>query len=161
MSEALARLMDLALAQARKAAAMDEVPVGAIIARGPLDAPKIEIVARAHNRTERDHDPCAHAELLAIRKAAKKLGRWRLNDCALIVTLEPCAMCAGAAVWARMGRLIYAAPDPKAGACGSVLQVASHEKLNHRIRMESGLREQESAELLRAFFRAKRSQSKA
>jgi len=152
--------MGLALGLARKAAQLDEVPVGALIVQGPLDAAKPLIVARAHNRTERDHDPCAHAELLAIRKAAKKLERWRLNDCTLIVTLEPCAMCAGAAVWARMGRLIYAAPDPKAGACGSVLDVAQNARLNHRIRVESGLRSAESGELLRAFFRAKRRKDK-
>ncbi len=161
MPEFAKHLMGLALGLARKAARMDEVPVGALIVQGPLDVAKPVIVARAYNRTERDHDPCAHAELLAIRKAAQKLGRWRLNDCTLIVTLEPCAMCAGAAVWARMGRLIYAAADPKAGACGSVLNVAQNPKLNHRIKTESGLCAEESAELLRAFFRAKRNKGNA
>lgn len=144
------KFMGLALTQAEKAYAMDEVPVGAVISCGA------KIVAQAHNLTESKKDPCGHAELLAIRKAAKKLGRWRLSDCTLYVTLEPCAMCAGAIVWSRIARVVYGAPDPKAGACGSVLNVAAHSKLNHRASLAGGVLAQESSDLLVKFFKAKR-----
>ncbi|HTB33815.1 MAG TPA: tRNA adenosine(34) deaminase TadA [bacterium] len=153
-------LMARALRLAEKAAALGEVPVGALVVQGPLDAARPKVLARAHNRTEGRPDPTAHAERLVIERAARKLGRWRLNDCTLIVTLEPCAMCAGAAVWARMGRIIYGAPDPKAGACGSVLQVADHPRLNHRIPVTGGVLQDDCGRLLKRFFQAKRMKGK-
>ena len=142
--------MGLALKQARKAYDLDEVPVGAVVTC------KGEVVARAHNLTESRHDPCGHAELLAIRKAATRLGRWRLNDCNLYVTLEPCAMCAGAIVWSRIAKVVYGAQDPKAGACGSVLMVAAHNRLNHKASLAGGVLARESSELLVKFFKNKR-----
>ena len=142
--------MGLAMKQAQKAAALDEVPVGAVIVQAG------QVVASAHNLTESRQDPCGHAELLAIRKAAKKLGRWRLTDCTLYVTLEPCAMCAGAIVWSRLARVVYGAKDPKAGACGSVLMVAAHGSLNHRASIAGGVLAAESSQLLVQFFKAKR-----
>ena len=148
--------MRKALDLARKAAALGEVPVGALVVQGGLHARPLKIVAKAHNLTESMQDPCSHAELLAIRAAAKKLKRWRLTDCTLIVTLEPCAMCAGAIVWSRIHRVIYAAADPKAGACGSVLMVASNAALNHRASLASGILADESSDLLKAFFKPKR-----
>jgi tRNA(adenine34) deaminase len=148
--------MARALRLAEKAAALGEVPVGALLVQGPLDAPRPRVLALAHNRTESRPDPTAHAERLVLERAARKLGRWRLNDCTLIVTLEPCAMCAGAAVWSRLGRIVYGAPDPKAGACGSVLQVADHPRLNHRIPVTGGVLQEECGSLLRLFFQAKR-----
>jgi tRNA(adenine34) deaminase len=154
------RLMARALRLAAKAAAAGEVPVGALLVQGPLDLPRPKVLAAAHNLTESRPDPTAHAERLVLERAAKKLGRWRLNDCTLVVTLEPCAMCAGAAVWGRVGRIIYGAPDPKAGACGSVLQVAHHDRLNHRIPVQGGVLEEECAALLRSFFKAKRQKGK-
>lgn len=154
------RLMQRALRLAQKAAARGEVPVGALLVQGPLDVARPKIIAQGHNLTESRTDPTAHAERLVLERAAKKLGRWRLNDLTLIVTLEPCAMCAGAAVWGRVGRIIYGAPDPKAGACGSVLQVAANDKLNHRIPTQGGVLETESAALLRSFFQAKRLKGK-
>jgi tRNA(adenine34) deaminase len=151
-----ARFMRQALRLAAKAAAAGEVPVGALLVQGPLDAAKPLVLARAHNVTETRHDPVGHAEIQVIRRAAKKLGRWRLNDCTLVVTLEPCAMCAGAAVWARMGRIVYGARDPKAGACGSVLTVIPNPALNHRPLVTEGVLEDECAAVLRAFFRERR-----
>jgi tRNA(adenine34) deaminase len=148
-----------ALALAKRAAEQGEVPVGALLVQGPLHAPKV--LARAHNLTEGRCDPTAHAERLVIERAARRLKRWRLNDCTLVVTLEPCAMCAGAAVWGRLGRIIYGAADPKAGACGSVLQVAANERLNHRISVQGGVLQAESAALLQAFFRARRKRGPA
>src|SRR5688572_24885011 len=118
--------MELALAEARAAAALGEVPVGAVIALNG------QVVARAHNRRELDRDPVAHAELLAIRAAAQTLGRWRLSGCTLFVTLEPCAMCAGAVVNARLDRLVFGAHDPRAGASGSLFDIARDPRLNHR-----------------------------
>jgi tRNA(adenine34) deaminase len=149
-------LMARALRLAEKAAALGEVPVGALLVQGSLDLPRPKVLALAHNRTEGRPDPTAHAERLVLERAARKLGRWRLNDCTLIVTLEPCAMCAGAAVWARLGRIIYGATDPKAGACGSVLQVADHPRLNHRIPTTGGVLQEDCGRLLRQFFQAKR-----
>jgi tRNA(adenine34) deaminase len=149
-------LMARALRLAEKAAALGEVPVGALLVQGPLDVPRPKVLAWAHNRTESRPDPTAHAERLVLERAARKLGRWRLNDCTLIVTLEPCAMCAGAAVWGRLGRIVYGAPDPKAGACGSVLQVADHPRLNHRIPVTGGVLQEDCGRLLRQFFQAKR-----
>jgi len=145
-----AALMDTALAEAAAAAAAGDVPIGAVIARGG------EIIARAGNERERALDPTAHAEILAIRRAAEALGGWRLPETTLYVTLEPCAMCAGAIVLARIPRVVYATPDPKAGACGSVLDVLGEARLNHRPEVSSGVRAEQAAELLREFFRSRR-----
>ena len=114
------------------------------------------VVGEGANRTLRDQDPTAHAEVLAIREASRALGRWRLDDCTLYVTLEPCAMCAGAIVLARVPRVVYATADPKAGAAGSVLDVLAEPRLNHRPEVAGGLLAQEAAVLLRAFFAARR-----
>ena len=139
-----------ALALARAAAARGEVPVGAVAL---LDG---DVVGHGMNQREGAHDPTAHAELLAIQRAARKLGRWRLTGVTLYVTLEPCAMCAGAMVLARIDRLVFAASDPKAGAAGSLLDLTQDPRLNHRFPVERGLLADEAGELLRAFFRARR-----
>jgi tRNA(adenine34) deaminase len=139
-----------ALALAAEAAAAGEVPVGAVAV---LDG---RVVGRGRNRREEDRDPCAHAEMLALREAARTLGRWRLTGVTLVVTLEPCAMCAGALVLARVDRLVYGASDPKAGAVGSLLDLSADPRLNHRFPVERGVRGDECAEQLRAFFRARR-----
>ena len=149
-----ARYMRQALGLAGKAAQRGEVPVGALVVQ--VSEKGDRVLARAHNTTESRFDPTGHAEIAALRRAARKLGRWRLNDCALVVTLEPCAMCAGAALWARVGRIIYGAADPKAGACGSVLQVAGNRRLNHHPAIEGGVLAAECAEILRDFFRRRR-----
>ena len=142
--------MRAALELAAEAAAEGEAPIGAVIAR------EGEVVAAAGNRRERPPDPTAHAEVLAIRAAAAKLGGWRLPGTTMYVTLEPCAMCAGAIVLARIPRVVFAAADPKAGAAGSVLDVLAEPRLNHRPEVESGLLAAEAAEQLRAFFRERR-----
>ena len=142
--------MQAALAEARAAAEAGEVPIGAVVVRDGA------IVARGQNRVLRDVDPTAHAEIVAMRAAATALGNYRLNGCTLYVTLEPCAMCAGAMIHARIDRLVFAAADPKAGACGSVLSVLNHPQLNHQMQMEQGIAAEESAELLRGFFRERR-----
>jgi tRNA(adenine34) deaminase len=143
--------MQEALALAREAGARGEVPVGAVAVLGD------EIVGRGANARESARDPTAHAELLAIQDAARTLGRWRLSGVTLYVTLEPCAMCAGAMVLARIDRLVYAASDPKAGAVGSLLDLSADARLNHRFPVERGVLAGEAGELLRAFFRARRS----
>jgi tRNA(adenine34) deaminase len=142
--------MQAALAQARLAAEAGEVPIGAVVVREGA------IVARGQNRVLRDLDPTAHAEIVALRAAAAVLANYRLTGCALYVTLEPCAMCAGAMIHARLDRLVYAAADPKAGAAGSVLSVLNHPQLNHQMKVEQGILADESAELLRSFFRERR-----
>jgi tRNA(adenine34) deaminase len=142
--------MQAALAEARLAAEAGEVPIGAVVVRGG------EIVARGQNRVLRDVDPTAHAEMVALRGAADAVGNYRLTGCTLYVTLEPCAMCAGAMIHARLERLVFAAADPKAGAAGSVLAVVNHPQLNHQIKVEQGIDAEESAELLRNFFRERR-----
>jgi tRNA(adenine34) deaminase len=142
--------MSLALAEARAALDHDDVPVGAVIV---LDG---RIIAARHNERELNHDPVAHAEILALRDAASVLGQWRLDDCTMYVTLEPCAMCAGASVNARLGHLVYGAHDPKAGAVTSHYGLLTGELLNPRVEVNSGVRAQESADLLRAFFRDRR-----
>ena len=142
--------MQAALAEARLAAEAGEVPIGAVVVREGA------IIARGQNRVLRDMDPTAHAEIVALRAAATALGNYRLAGCTLYVTLEPCAMCAGAMIHARIDRLVYAAADPKAGACGSVLAVLNHPQLNHKIQVEQGIAADESAELLRNFFRERR-----
>jgi tRNA(adenine34) deaminase len=142
--------MQAALAEARQAAEASEVPIGAVVVRDSA------IVARGQNRVLRDVDPTAHAEIVALRAAAEALGNYRLPGCALYVTLEPCAMCAGAMIHARLDRLVFAAADPKAGAAGSVLAVINHPQLNHQMQIEQGILAEESAELLRSFFRERR-----
>src|SRR4051794_24924413 len=144
------RWMAAALDEARLAEEHDDVPVGAVVVRG--DA----LLAAAHNERELTADPTAHAELLAIRRAAAALGSWRLVGCTLYVTLEPCAMCAGAIVLARVPRVVYGTTDPKAGAAGSVLDVLGEPRLNHRPVVEAGPLAAECAAVLRAFFAARR-----
>ena len=139
-----------AVAEARAAAAAGEVPVGAVVVR------EGEIMSRAQNRVLRDNDPTAHAEMVALRAAGAALGNYRLNGCTLYVTLEPCAMCAGAMIHARIDRLVFAASDPKSGACGSVLEVLNHPRLNHQMQVEQGILAEEAAGLLRGFFRERR-----
>ena len=145
--------MEAALAEARKAADAGEVPIGAVAVQEGA------IIARGQNRVLRDNDPTAHAEIVALRAAAAALGNYRLNGCTLYVTLEPCAMCSGAMIHARIDSLVFAATDPKAGACGSVLSVINHPKLNHQMQVEQGILADEAAELLRSFFRERRSRS--
>ncbi len=142
--------MRTALAEARLAAQAGEIPIGAVVLREGA------IIARGQNRVLRDLDPTAHAEIVALRQAASWLGNYRLPGCTLYVTLEPCAMCAGAIIHARLDRLVFATPDPKAGACGSVLAVLNHPQLNHQMKVEQGIAAEESAELLRSFFRERR-----
>ena len=139
--------MRLALREAERALEFGDVPIGAIAVH------QGEIIGRGYNRREADQDPTAHAEMIALREAAAMLGRWRLDNVTLYCTLEPCAMCAGAMVLARLPRLVYAALDPKAGAAGSVFDLTRHHRLNHRIHVEGGLYADEAAELIRAFFR--------
>jgi tRNA(adenine34) deaminase len=142
--------MQAALAEARLAAEAGEVPIGAVVVREEA------VVARGQNRVLRDLDPTAHAEIVALRAAAGALGNYRLPGCTLYVTLEPCAMCAGAMIHARLDRLVYAAADPKAGAAGSVLSVLNHPQLNHQMQVEQGILAEETGELLRSFFRERR-----
>jgi tRNA(adenine34) deaminase len=142
--------MEEALGLARAAAGAGEVPVGA------LALYEGAVVGRGANRREADRDPTAHAELIAIREAARALGRWRLTGVTLVVTLEPCAMCAGAMVLARIDRLVYGAADPKAGAAGSLMDLTQDARLNHRFAVERGVRGEACGELLRDFFRARR-----
>ena len=142
--------MESAIAEARRAAAEGDVPIGAVIVRGG------EAIAAAGNRREADLDPTAHAEMIAIRDAAAVLGGWRLPDTTLYVTLEPCAMCAGAIVLARIPRVVFGAPDPKAGAAGSVLDVLGEKALNHRPEVVGGVLSEACGRLLSEFFAARR-----
>jgi tRNA(adenine34) deaminase len=142
--------MRLALREAERALEHDDVPVGAVLVRDG------EVIGAAHNERELRADPTAHAELLALREGARVAGHWRLLDCALYVTLEPCAMCAGAIVLARVPRVVFGAADPKAGAAGSVLDILAEPRLNHRPQVSAGLLAETSAELLRAFFASRR-----
>jgi len=139
--------MGLALDEARSALGTGDVPVGAVVI-----TPGGEIVGRGRNMREAVHDPTGHAEVVAIRAAAEALGRWRLDDCTLVVTLEPCTMCAGAIVQARIRTLVFGAYDDKAGAVGSLWDVVRDRRLNHRPEVIGGVRAEESADLLRAFF---------
>lgn len=148
---ALEETMELALAQARLAAAAGEVPVGAVM----LDADRT-VVASDHNRTEEHGDPTAHAEMLAIRAAAAASGSWRLDGHTLVVTLEPCAMCAMAAVWARIGRVVYGAADPKAGAMLSLYNIGGDKRLNHRLEIIDGVAADEAGAILSKFFEDRR-----
>jgi len=138
--------MALALQEARAAQEIGEVPIGAVVVcEGAL-------VSAAHNRREIDHDPAGHAEFLAIREAAHKLERWRLSDCTVYVTLEPCPMCAGLMHQARIARCVYGTPDPKAGALGTLYDLSNDERLNHRFDVTAGILAEESAALLKEFF---------
>lgn len=148
------RFMQEALREAEIAFQLGEVPIGAVIEKDG------QIIARGHNLTETLKDPTAHAEMMAIRQAARVLGGWRLIGCSLYVTVEPCSMCAGAMVWARIENLYIGAMDPKAGACGSVFQIADSERLNHRMKIETGIMEEECALLMRRFFRQLRNRKK-
>lgn len=147
--------MRLALDEARAAAAEDEVPIGAVVV---CDG---RVVARAHNRRELDEDPSAHAEFRAMVDASRALGRWRLTGCTVYVTLEPCLMCAGLMVNARVDRCVYGAPDPKGGALGTLYDVSHDARLNHEFRVTPGVLQGECAAVLREFFRAKRAARKA
>jgi len=149
-NEADTGFMELALAQARAAAEAGEVPVGAVIVKDG------EVVAEGQNRNLRDHDPTAHAEIVALRQAASRLGNHRLGGCVMFATIEPCAMCAGAMIHARLARLVYGASDPKAGAAGSVLEVLNHPRLNHRMEVTSGVLGERCSEILREFFQSRR-----
>ncbi|HEU4976456.1 MAG TPA: tRNA adenosine(34) deaminase TadA [Baekduia sp.] len=144
------RWMGEALQEARSAIEHDDVPIGAVVVHGG------EIIGRGRNERELDQDPTAHAEILALREAAAALGSWRVLESTLYVTLEPCAMCAGAIVLSRIPRVVYGCADPKAGAGGSVLDVLAEPRLNHRPEVVGGVRGEECAELLRAFFKARR-----
>jgi tRNA(adenine34) deaminase len=143
--------MEIALAQAAQAGQVGEVPVGALVIKDG------EIVGRGHNRNLLDHDATAHAEIVALREAAARLGNHRLGGCDIFVTIEPCAMCAGAMIHARLARLVYGASDPKAGAAGSVLQVINHPQLNHRMEVVSGVLADRCSDILQSFFKQRRS----
>jgi tRNA(adenine34) deaminase len=143
--------MAMALAEAEAAAREDEVPVGAVIVSF-----RQGVIARAHNQREQLHDPTAHAEMIAITQAASALQIWRLDDCVLYVTLEPCPMCAGAIVQARLPFVVYGCADPKAGACHTLYQITADPRLNHRAKVIGGVRAEECAEVLSRFFETKR-----
>ena len=139
-------MMGAALAEALTAGELGEVPVGAVVVR------RGTVLASAHNRRELDSDPTAHAELLALRHAAERLGTWHLDGCDVYTTLEPCAMCAGALILARIRRLVYGTADPKAGACGSVINILGEPNWNHHVEVFSGVLENECSEVLKRFF---------
>ena len=145
--------MRRALAEAARGLKEDEVPVGAVVVRDG------KIIARAHNRPLHLNDPSAHAEILALRRAGRKLGNYRLSGCTLYVTIEPCAMCAGAIVHSRIERVVFGGFDPKAGASGSALTVLNHPKLNHNVEVLEGVLADDCASILREFFRRKRQRS--
>lgn len=155
VSELDIRMMERAIALAEDAASLGEVPVGAVVYRGE------EIIAEAANDREQTRDPVGHAELRAISDAGRVLGDWRLNDCTLAVTLEPCCMCAGAIVNARVGRVIYGARDPKAGGCESLYAIASDKRLNHRTELIAGVLAEPCGTLLRQFFTRRREEKRA
>lgn len=146
--------MRLAIEQARLAESIDEVPVGAVVVCAG------HVVGRGHNRRIADSDPTAHAEMIAIRQASAGRGDWRLDDCDLFVTLEPCPMCAGAAVLARIRRIVFGPTDPKAGACGTLMNLAADARLNHRVELVGGVLEAECRELLQSFFKRQRQSGK-
>jgi len=142
--------MHEALSLARRAAEAGEVPVGAVVVKDAA------VIGRGHNRPVSGHDPTAHAEIIALRDAAQNVGNYRLADCSLYVTLEPCAMCAGAIMHARIRRVIYGTPDPKSGACGSVVNLFAEDRLNHHATVIGGVLAEEAARLLQDFFAARR-----
>jgi len=147
--------MRAALREAGASAAADEVPVGCVVVHEGV------VIARGHNQVEALQDATAHAEILAIGAASNALGSWRLNECTMYVTLEPCSMCAGAIILARVGRLVFGADDPKAGACGSVLDVIREPRLNHRVEVTSGVLAEECGGALRQFFLRKRREAES
>lgn len=147
--------MELALEEARAAGNAGEIPVGAVIVKDG------EILGQGQNRNLRDHDPAAHAEIVALRQAAARLGNHRLGGCVMFATIEPCAMCAGAMIHARLARLVYGANDPKAGAAGSVLEVLNHPRLNHRMEVTSGVLAGKCSEILQKFFQSRRKDLKS
>ena len=148
--------MQLALEEARRAMSAGEVPIGCVIVHDPTQ----RVIGRGHNRRETDEDPTAHAEIVAMRQAATALGHWRLLDCTMYVTLEPCPMCAGALLNARLPRLVYGCDDPKAGAVRSLFTLLEDPRLNHRVQVTAGVLAEECAEPLRAFFRQQRALGK-
>jgi len=148
--------MRQAIAEAKNALAIDEVPIGCVIVHEPTG----QIIGRGYNRRETDADPTAHAEILALRDAARQTGHWRLLDCVLVVTLEPCPMCAGAIVNARIPKLIYGCDDPKAGAVRTLYQICEDSRLNHRVAVTAGVLSGECAQLLTDFFKARRAVGK-
>jgi tRNA(adenine34) deaminase len=152
MTEDDIKWMRVALAEAERALEHEDVPIGAIAVHNG------EIIGRGYNRREADQDPTAHAEMIAMRQAADVIGYWRLEDVTLYCTLEPCAMCAGAMVLARLPRLVYATTDPKAGAAGSIMDITRHHQLNHQVTVEHGIFADEAAEKIRGFFRKLRAQ---
>jgi len=143
-------MLERALRAARRAAVQGEVPVGAVIYRGR------QVLATAANEREASTDPTAHAEVVALREAGRRLGQWRLAECRIAVTLEPCPMCAGALVNARLGHLVFAAHDPKAGACGTLYEIPADPRLNHRLEVAGGILGHRAVMQLRGFFRARR-----
>ncbi|WP_100011884.1 tRNA adenosine(34) deaminase TadA [Lentibacillus sediminis] len=148
------KFMRAAIREAEKARAADEVPIGAVIEfQG-------EIIAAGYNLRETSQETLSHAELVAMQEANKRIGSWRLEDCTLYVTLEPCPMCAGAIVQSRIKRVVYGAPDPKAGCCGTLMNLLDDERFNHQVKWTSGVLEEECAELLRGFFRELRGRKK-
>ena len=150
MKKAIEYFVKEALKEAKKAGEKGEVPIGAVI---ELNG---KIISRGHNKSISSNDPTAHAEIVAIRKAAKKLKNYRLNECRLYVTIEPCPMCAGASVWARVSEIIFGAYDSKAGACGSVTNIAHNKKFNHRVKVTGGVLAGECKSIVQKFFRNKR-----
>ena len=156
MTSSVEDQMRSAIAEAQAALRLDEVPIGCVIVHEPSG----RVVGRGHNLRETAHDATAHAEIIAIRQACEALGAWRLIDCTLAVTLEPCPMCAGAIVNARIPRLVYGCDDPKAGAVRTLYQLCEDARLNHRVDVISGVLAEECAELLRSFFRAQRALGK-
>lgn len=159
--------MELALDQARAAALDGEVPIGAVVVYAPIDPATRrplqdpEVIAVGRNLRETNQDPAGHAEFLALKAASEKLGTWRLSGCHVYVTLEPCIMCAGLMHQARVDRCVYGAPDPKAGALGTLYSIHADERLNHRFEVESGILEEECQQLLQDFFRERRQAKKA
>lgn len=149
------KYMKAALQEAKKAYALEEVPIGCVIVQ------KDKIIARGYNRRNTDKNTLAHAELAAIKKASKKTGDWRLEDCTMYVTLEPCQMCAGAIVQSRLGRVVIGSMNPKAGCAGSILNLLQMKEFNHQVEMEKGVLEAECSEMLSAFFRELREKKKA
>lgn len=146
--------MEQALLEARKAQAIGEVPIGAVLVR------QGQIIGRGYNQVETTKDPTAHAEILAIREAAGQVGGWRIPDSTLYVTMEPCSMCAGAIVLARIDQLVIGAMDPKAGACGSLSNIPQDQRLNHSVIIESGILEEKCSQLVRQFFQSLRARNK-
>ena len=152
--------MSIALDLAKQAAEQGEVPVGALVVHQDPNSEERQIIGLAHNLRETNHDPCAHAEVVAMQQAAKALGYWRLHECTLYVTLEPCIMCAGAIVNARVKHVVYGCDDPKAGAVRSIYNIISDKRLNHRSSYKAGVAAEQSAALLKDFFKSRRQENK-